>query len=363
MATKSANLKVMHIISADLWAGAEVQAYTLLKHLRDKCELAVIVLNPGRLADELNRLNIAVTLLDESKLSSLELLKQMRKAMLAFRPDIVHTHRQKENILGSVANAASIRAKCVRTSHGAPEFKPQGIRKLQVLLDRVVGSYLQAAVIAVSKDLSEQLGDQFPARKIKVIHNGVDAEALKAQVAPADFKARAPGARHIGIIGRLEPVKRVDLFLEAAEHLAKALPDEALQFHIIGEGSLRSQLEAQANRSPLAEHIHFHGHRGDVPSCLASLDALVMCSDHEGTPMTALEALALGTPLVGHYVGGLKEILEPFSQAQVTQHSAEGYAAAVSRCVKSQAAFKVELPDLYMAERNASETLLLYQKL
>jgi glycosyltransferase involved in cell wall biosynthesis len=79
----------------------------------------------------------------------------------------------------------------------------------------------------------------------------------------------------------------------------------------------------------LADHVTFHGHRNDSATCLRSLDALVMCSDHEGMPMTPLEAIACGTPVVAHDVGGLHDILEGGTGGLLTgDHSAQGYATA-----------------------------------
>lgn len=363
MAEKTAQLRVMHIISGDLWAGAEVQAYTLMKHLRNQCDISAIVLNPGRLADELQQLDIPVVVLDEAQYGSLDLVSKMRKEMFAFRPDIVHTHRQKENILGSLANSLSVRAKSVRTSHGAPEFKPQGFRKFQAWLDYLVGRYLQSVIIAVSDDLSIKLSDSFPKDKIEVVYNGVDVASLKTKATPAEFRRNAPDAKHIGIIGRIEPVKRIDLFVQMAEILKDQLPDQQLRFHIIGEGKLRPQIESHTKKSGSNDYIFFHGYRDDIPSCLASLDVLIMCSDHEGTPMIALEALALNTPVVAHNVGGLKEILEDWPDFHVTQHTAEGYAKAVTKFLEHSVRPQVRLTERYMANKNAEQTASLYLQL
>ena len=174
MAIVNRRMKVMHIISGDLWAGAEVQAYTLLKELRTDCDLHVILMNSGELADRLRALAIPVTLLDESKMSPVKILLGMRKTMLSFRPDIIHTHRQKENILGAIANLLSVCAKSVRTSHGAPEFSAKGMRRLQPLLDQFIGNYLQHGIISVSEDLTKKLSRIFSSDKIYTIMNGVD---------------------------------------------------------------------------------------------------------------------------------------------------------------------------------------------
>lgn len=364
MAILNRPLRVMHIISGDLWAGAEVQAYTLLKHLAKDVDIFVILMNQGELSEKLQQLGIRVEIIDEKHHSSPNIIFKILRQIRQFKPDVIHTHRQKENILGSIANllAIAFRGKLtpsIRTSHGAPEFNPKGKQKIQVWLDRWVGRWLQKKVIAVSNDLAEKLHSILPPDHIVVIPNGVDQESLRQQASIADFRQQAPGKTHIGIIGRLEPVKRVDIFLEMAALLLKEGKKDWM-FHIIGDGKLRPTLEAQADELKISSHVCFHGHRTDIPSCIVSLDAIIMCSDHEGTPMTALEALALGTPLIAHDVGGLREILSEYPQQRVTPHEAKAYAGQLlTRMEKPNLA--TQLSNIYKAQVNAKKTEAAYK--
>ncbi|ROQ18073.1 glycosyltransferase involved in cell wall biosynthesis [Marinimicrobium koreense] len=364
MAKPDPRLRVMHIISGDLWAGAEVQAYTLLSQLRHYCELQIVLMNSGRLADELSALDISIIVLDESRIGSFQIIRALREAMNRFQPDIVHTHRQKENILGSIANLTSVRAKCLRTTHGAPEFSVGGLQRIQRDVDRLVGRYLQQAIIAVSADLGQQLAAHFPPSHIHIIHNGVDSDVLrKSAVGTADFRQTQPDSLHIGILGRLEPVKRVDLFLKMIPLLRSQRPDLSLRFHVIGEGRLRSSLEAMAQSLDVKEQVHFHGHRPDIPACICALDAVIMCSDHEGTPMAALETLALGTPLIAHDTGGLSEILQSHPDFLVQEHNEHGYARAVMNWLQRPEGENPVLGLDYEASHNARRTASLYRRL
>lgn len=372
MAILNRPLRVMHIISGDLWAGAEVQAFTLLQQLQPKVQLHVVIMNSGELSQKLEGLNILVTLLPESELSSLDIIRKLIRLISKFKPDILHTHRQKENILGNIANFLAAlgrgkRAQSLRTAHGAPEFMPKGKQRIQIALDNWIGRYLQQAVIAVSDDLAAKLKTIFPESKIHVIRNGVNPVALLSQAQEADFRRENPQHKHIGIIGRIEPVKRVDIFLDAATLLLQqALSPQAivqqLKFHVIGTGKLRAAMEIKAKELGLDAHIQFHGHRTDMASCIRSLDIIVMCSDHEGTPMTALEAMALGTPLVAHDTGGLKDILQGHPQLLVSDHSPAGYARAIRAALDFDPS-ELQLPTIYCAEKNLEETLKLYQTL
>lgn len=289
--------RVLHVISGDLWAGAEAQAATLLKHLKPLCDVTAVLLNEGELADRLRANDIPVTIFDENTLSTWQILQKLRQHMKLLKPDVVHTHRQKENIVGAIANSTTIKARCVRTVHGAAEYHGGWKTKIQRALDNWVGNNLQDVIIAVSDELKTKLSTTFPENKIEVVMNGVDVEELKAKAGITEFKTAEPNKIHIGIIGRLVPVKRVDIFLETAALFKKENKTE-YHFHVIGDGPLASQLKEQAASLDIYDIVTFHGHRSDVPSYMNSLDAVVVCSDHEGLPMVALETLALKTPLL-----------------------------------------------------------------
>ena len=358
-------LKVLHIISGDLWAGAEVQAFTLLTELKARCELQVATMNKGDLAERLQQSGINVKIFDEQFTNSLTITLGLIKLIREFQPDIVHTHRQKENILGSLANILAHwpwrkRAASLRTLHGAPEFQPKGIKKFQLAIDRWSGNHLQDAVISVSTDLSRKITRLYDANKVHTIKNGIDLKALNNCSPAADIREMAPEAIHIGIVGRLEPVKRVDIFIKMAALLSVSAPDQKLFFHIIGEGNLRQQLEVLARDLNLA-NLLFHGHRSDSRNAIAALDAVIMCSDHEGTPMSALETIGLGKALIAHSVGGLTEVLSEYPELLVREHTPEAYA----RCLMQQLQ-KPTLPQLsqdYSSEYNSTNTYKLYQAL
>ncbi len=325
---------VVHIASGDRWAGAEVQVYTLLTqlHRASLATVTAILMNEGELATRLRAQGITVEVLDESRFGFFALLAGTWRALRARRPDLVHTHRQKENLLGVLA-AWPLGIPSVRTVHGAPESAPTSlIKRLLVRLDNWTAVHCQKRVIAVSRDLAAKLQQGLPGAHIITIPNGIDAEAVRASAhSPAELGRRGTSERQIGIVGRLDPVKRVDIFLEMAAELLKR-ECNGWRFHVFGEGNLRQTLEAQAARLGIAEHVVFHGHRMDIARCLAALDALVMCSDHEGLPMTPLEALAVGTPVVVHAVGGLVEVLQHEAHGMlVEEHQPGAYAEAVIR--------------------------------
>ena len=359
-------MKVLHVISGDLWAGAEAQACTLLASLQKEpgVEVAAALLNEGELARRLRSHGIPVSLFSERQTGPVRIVCGLRKLIREWQPDVVHTHRFKENILGCVANLLSRNVPSVRTVHGACEHAAGGIGKRTLrYLDVFCGRHLQQRIIAVSLDLAEKLAHDFPVDKIAVIENGVDVEAVRAQLTPVAFRTNEPTATHVGIVGRLVPVKRVDLFLDVARTLVARDPARQWRFHVFGDGPLRASLVARANAQ---DRVTFHGHRDDSIACIAGLDVLVMCSDHEGLPMTLLEALAVGTRLVAHGVGGIPAVIgSRHDCAIVDQHDAEGYATAILKLLASAGGVRQPLSEgaVFTARNNAQRIGHLYREL
>lgn len=363
-------MKVLHVISGDLWAGAEAQAATLLGELvrQPGVQLSVVVLNPGELEARLRAAGIDVMVLDESQHSALVILWRLLRVMRRLQPHIVHTHRFKENILGAVAARLVTKAACVRTEHGAPEHPTAGLRhlprRLLLALDGWCGRHVQAACIAVSGALGRQLRDARAGFNVVVIENGVAPPPVPASV-PA-WKREAPGALHVGIAGRLVPVKRVDLFLQLAADLLRDPGDVQWRWHVFGDGPLRPALQAQHAALGLGGAVTFHGQCPDMAAQLAHLDVLVMCSDHEGMPMVALEAVAAGTPVLAHAVGGLVELLPPLLQVLPNQPAA--YAQRLRQLLAARGSSaaplaQVALPQAATAAHNAQRVLQLYRDL
>ena len=144
-----------------------------------------------------------------------------------------------------------------------------------------------------------------------VIPNGVDVAAFSPS-------APAPGLREkLGlppqcpiamIVAALRPEKNHELFLRAVSRVTRQLPEA--RFLIVGDGPRRSELEELTRSLGVQERVLFLGTRSDIPQLLSLADVLVLSSHMEANPVSILEALACGKPVVAPRVGSIPESIE-----------------------------------------------------
>ncbi|MCZ7568461.1 MAG: glycosyltransferase family 4 protein [Ardenticatenaceae bacterium] len=243
--------------------------------------------------------------------------------------DIVHTQEHKSNFLGALLQRWS-GVRIVATLHGYP----QAYRRMQLYrrIDRHVLRRFDH-VVAVSEALRRELiaGGVRPER-LSTVHNGIDIHAFRAQVSDLPALPQTVGGPVVTTVARLSAEKGIEYLLESAAMLRARFP--AARFVIVGEGPLRSHLEAQANRLGLinAQVVSFLGHRHDVASLMAQSDVVILPSLRDGCPMVLIEALALGRPVVASWVDGIPEIVEDgVSGLLVPPGDSRALAAAIER--------------------------------
>jgi glycosyltransferase involved in cell wall biosynthesis len=234
------------------------------------------------------------------------------------RPQILHTHTAKAGTVGRVAAlfAGSRRPPIVvHTFHGhvlRGYFGP--LRSLFFrLLERRLAS-MSTALIAVSPQVRDDLValGVAPRERFVVIRLGIE---LNERVAP-DQDGRSESRRYLGIpsdrfavgwIGRMTAVKRTDDVLVAFKRLRDSGVDATLC--MVGDGPERSRLEDRAHELGVVRDTLFLGYQEDVAPFYAAFDALVLPSGNEGTPVSAIEALAAGRPVVATRVGGVPDVV------------------------------------------------------
>lgn len=223
-------------------------------------------------------------------------------------PDIIHAH--SHFFFSSIVAAASARLlgrPLVTTLHlGSLEAMPLAQRLPVLVYERSLGRAIVAAsdrVIAVSQAVADY-AQRYGAgpEKTMVQPNAVDCKVYY----PAKTRGRRPV--RFAFVGRLIQNKGPQYLIEAVPQLLAIAPEAEIWF--VGDGPLRVWLENRAGELGLTGRVSFFGTRADVPELLRQCDVFIRPSLMEGMPLTVLEAMATGLPVIATPVGGTAEIVE-----------------------------------------------------
>jgi len=302
-------MQIIQIISGDLWAGAEVMYYRLQKGLYNfqDINLTSILLNEGKLAEEIRNLGIPVIVVDETRLNFFQILRNIENIVRQISPDIIHSHRMKENILAymSVRNYDK-KIHLISTQHGMLEPLREKLKWMKETILTKYNYYILSKyfkyVIAVSEDVKNNLIKYYdvPASKVLTINNGTD-------VLKHNINGKKKSVFKIGSAGRFFPVKDYILMVEIAHEVLK-INDNVL-FELAGEGPEKNKIFDLVRKYKLEKVFINKGFLNDMNNFYQGLDIYINTSLHEGNPISVLEAMAHGLPVIAPNTGGLKEIL------------------------------------------------------
>jgi glycosyltransferase involved in cell wall biosynthesis len=253
--------------------------------------------------------------------------RRLKKLILDYKPDIVHTHAAKPGALGRLAASAAGVPVIVHTFHGHVFHSYFNSAKSRFFIG--VERYLAKksdAIIAISEQQRKELAYDFriaPPEKFRVIPLGFDLDRFLNKQADKRISFRnefgvAEDEIAIGIIGRLVPVKNHPLFLKALKYVLDHTSKKIKAF-VVGDGETRKGLEQLANELHIqystensTNHPHpliFTSWRSDVDTINAGLDIICLTSFNEGTPVSLIEAQAANKPIVSTRVGGISDIV------------------------------------------------------
>jgi len=231
------------------------------------------------------------------------------------RPHIVHTHTPKAGIIGRWAACLARVPKIVHTYHGfgfSPQH-PHWQRSFYVVAERVTAR-ITSQFVAVSEP-TRMLGQSygiFHREECALIRSGVNFADFQAPRIDKVQKKIELGCsvsdKIVGVVASFTPAKALHLFLEAAAKIEREIP--GVCFVMVGDGSLRAQLEAQATRLGIRSTLRMLGWRQDIPELLRTFDVFLLTSLWEGLPRSLVEAFLSGVPAVASHVDGIGEVVQ-----------------------------------------------------
>ncbi|MFN8530239.1 MAG: glycosyltransferase [Anaerolineae bacterium] len=305
---KSRPLRVLYLIDSFQMGGAERITAAFLPHFDPaQVEPILCTLNLRKespLIEQVRafpRFNLrAKRLLDP--LAFARLIGVLRRE----RIDLIHAQLQDATVFATLAHVIT-RIPVVITRHVMVDDETNWRRSRRSQLERWAVRTSAARVISVSKAAGERYREMvgLPAERFETIYNGIDLERFGGGEKAADLRARLglpTGVPLVTMVGVLRAGKGQDVCIEAA----RSLP--GVHFALVGDGELRTDLEAQA--ADLRDRVHFLGQRMDIPDILRASDGFVLPSDNEALPTVVIEAGAAGLPVIASQVGGIPEIIE-----------------------------------------------------
>ena len=310
--TPSPRIRVLHVIDSFDLGGAQTALLHLVKH-RDSSRFDVEVAamhGRGVFWDRFVELGVPVHSLSPRKWLPVYFLK-LAALLLARRFDAVHCHLFGANLLAKpLAALLGVR---VRINHDQCNDRARIDSRALFLADKITNR-LSSHICAVSRSIRDFLVDheRVSADRVSVVYNGVDLDGFTPGVGARD-SARAklglPREAFVVVgVGRLHPQKNFALFLDVAAGTI-ARHGKPMQFVIAGTGPEEGMLREKAKSIGIADRVTFARFVADMRAIYAAADALLLTSIYEGLPLTVLEAMAMGVPVIASRLDGIEEIL------------------------------------------------------
>ena len=269
------------------------------------------------------------------------------KLLRRLRPTILHTYNLAAAEYAFTATLAGVPVR-IHAEHGRDAGDPDGKNRKHNLLRRLLVPCIDRYV-PVSGDLHQWLKTVvgIPDAKNLLINNGVDTAhftptptpAPAALLSPGPWSAQ-PGCFVIGTVGRLQNVKNQAALVEAFIRLRALVPAEAarLRLVIVGDGPLRAALAQHVAAAGIGGQVWLAGARSDIAELMRTFSVFALPSIAEGMPVTLLEAMACGLPVVASRVGGIPElVLENDTGMLVPPNDPQALAEALARYLRQPA--------------------------
>ena len=329
-------IRILRLIARLNIGGPAIQAITLSSQLpRNQYQTLLVCgrLSPGEgdmtylaLDKGVHRFNIKELGRDISLLDDLKSLFIIRKIIKRFKPDILHTHTAKAGTLGRLAALslmasifASKKIRVFHTFHGHTFHSYFNLLKtfFFIQVERFLARFTDR-IIVVSEQQKKDICDTFKIAdesKVQIIRLGFDLSAYgkiatnRRTYLPDSNSCTNSEPFRVGIVGRLAAVKNHILLFKAINYLREWSEIDRFRFIIVGDGELKTELVAETNKLNLSEAITFSGWQKNMTAVYRQLDAVVLTSKNEGTPVAIIEAMAASRPVVATAVGGVTDLI------------------------------------------------------
>jgi sugar transferase (PEP-CTERM/EpsH1 system associated) len=367
----------VHLIYRLDFGGLETLLVDCINHMPpERYRHAVVCLTDyTAFADKITRPGVELYALHKQPGLGLGIHVKLFKLLRRLRPSILHTYNFACAEYAVAAWAAGVPVR-IHAEHGRDASDPQGLNRKHNGLRRALAPWIDRYV-PVSHDLSRWLQHVvgIPPAKLELIMNGVDTVRYAPQLPAADTPWTGMRVKPfvIGTVGRLQDVKDQATLIQAFALLCarRGAARGELRLALVGDGPLRAKLAQTAQDAGVADLVWFPGARNDIPELMRSFDVFALSSIAEGTPVTLLEAMACGRPVVATAVGGIPEVVQdgvngalvPAGQPQALADALHAYVEAPARVAQHGAAARERIERHYSVAAMVGAYAVLYGQL
>ncbi|WP_406695901.1 glycosyltransferase [Singulisphaera sp. Ch08] len=294
--------------------GAEVLAARIARRLSGQYRMIFACLEElGPLGEQLRADDFEVHVLARRPGIDWRCARSLTNLLHCERVDVVHAHQYGPFFYSALARQFGVRVPIVLTEHGR-EF-PDNTSRTHHIANRLL-LRRHDRVAGVGSEVRRGLIDKegFPAGRVEVIYNGIDLSPYEGAVSDREVVRRelgvAPGDLLIAQIARLVAIKDHATAVRTLEQLVRIQSARNARLVIVGDGPEAERIRAIIRDRGLDPHVLMLGRRQDVPRLLRAADLALLTSLSEGIPLSLIEAMAAGLPVVATRVGGVSEVVE-----------------------------------------------------
>lgn len=297
-------MKILQVIPYFCFGGAETMCENLTYALKLQGHEVTVVSLYGEhtpISRRMEEAGVQIRYLDKKLGLDLSMVPKLCRIMKEEKPDVVHTHLDVIKYAVAAAKMAKV-PKCVHTVHNVADKEAEG--RVQKAIN---GFYFRrgwSVPVALSQEVQSSIVSFYGLKieQVPVAYNGVDL----SRCMPKESYS-ATEHFHILHIGRFNEQKNHGMLLRVFQKLAVENPN--LRLDLIGDGELRQETEALAESLGVKEKVSFLGAQSNVYPYLQNADLFLLPSRYEGMPMTLIEAMGTGLPIVATAVGGVPDML------------------------------------------------------
>lgn len=326
--------RVLYLTTDSKMGGTERVIYNLARafHGTDFDVHAASLKGPGELQSLLAMAGVPATNLNMTSRLDIPVIARLRRLIREFKPDLLCTYLFHANHLGRIIGRLSGVPRIITVQESVDAWRRWPHNLVDRVTSRLVDRFI-ANSMAVRQRFHEFSG--VATDRVEVIHNGIDLEPFRAP----DSHRRAAVREDLGLgddevafitVAHVNPYKGHGHLVEAAADIVKTHPQARWLF--VGSGRADEGVRKQIQGSGLQEQVRMLGVRNDVPDLLNAADVFVLPSLWEGCPLSILEAMAAGLPVIASHVGGVPELVR---QGESGLLAGPGKAADLARAMQA----------------------------